>query len=116
MFRRSVAQAEPDDKLKERAERLEEAFRTFDEDGNGMIDADELLKILTRNGEGCEPLSKDDAQEIIVDFDSTNQGKGLKFDDFVRCWNGVLKDETSLDDVEDLPEMSAVMNARRSRM
>ena len=60
-------------------QRLKEAFETFDEDENGIIDAEELMKLLA--ADGTEPLSKEDVIEIIQNFDESNDGKGLSWKD-----------------------------------
>merc|ERR1712154_211776 len=45
---------------------LEAAFKIFDADGNGNIDADELSKIMTALG---EKLTKEDIQYMIATVD-----------------------------------------------
>ena len=47
-------------------EHLRTLFTTFDRDGSGTLDAEELVAILTRGASG---LSLDDAKDIVNDFD-----------------------------------------------
>ena len=50
---------------------LRTLFATFDTDGSGTLDAEELLAILTRGASG---LSLEDAKEIVDDFDENKDG------------------------------------------
>ena len=53
------------------ADDLRSLFNTFDRDGSGTLDAEELLAILTRGASG---LSLEDAKEIVDDFDENKDG------------------------------------------
>jgi Ca2+-binding EF-hand superfamily protein len=59
---------------KSREQRIREAFALFDLDGNGSISREELREVLTRQGGGA-PLSQQDAQEIIEEFDENGDGE-----------------------------------------
>ena len=43
-------------------------------DGNGVIDEDELMSILTRATGATAPLTIQDAREIIAEFDRDDNG------------------------------------------
>ena len=60
------------------------AFKLFDKDGSGSLDAQEFKAILTRPGEAA--LSDEDAQAIINDFDTNGDGV-LQFKEFVAAWS-----------------------------
>ena len=66
-------------------ERLRALFTTFDADGSGTLDAEELLEILTR---GTTGLSLEDAKEIVTDFDDNKDGV-LSVDEFVKAMAAV---------------------------
>lgn len=57
-----------------------EAFRTFDKDGNGILTAEELVGILTRQG-GGKPMSLMDAKLFVAYFDADHNG-GLDYKEF----------------------------------
>jgi hypothetical protein len=64
-------------------EALARDFAAFDLDGNGLLSAEELLKILTRStsaGAGA-PLTLADAQELISLVDANNDGQ-LSLEEF----------------------------------
>ena len=65
---------------------LASAFARFDKDGNGKLNATELIGILTRTG-GGQPLSRADAQAIIEDFDTDADGM-LDLKEFVKAFTG----------------------------
>ena len=75
--------------MQDDSDRLRELFKTFDADGSGTLDAEELLAILTRGSAG---LSLEDAQEIVRDFDENMDGV-LSVDEFVKAMNAVEGDE-----------------------
>ncbi|MEV7526723.1 EF-hand domain-containing protein [Streptomyces sp. NPDC091371] len=50
-----------------------EAFRVFDKDRDGLIDADELHRVMTNIG---EPLTKQEAEEMLKDADGDGDGDG----------------------------------------
>jgi len=47
----------------EEAQKIIDAFETFDEDGSGTLSSAEFLKILTRGGTGST-LTVEDAKEV----------------------------------------------------
>lgn len=51
---------------------MEQAFRIFDRNGDGYIDADELRHQLTHLG---EKLDEQDVDEIIREIDADGDGK-----------------------------------------
>ena len=53
-------------------EELEQAFRMFDKDGDGFIDARELRHLLTNLG---EKLSEQEVDEMIAEVDIDGDGK-----------------------------------------
>merc|ERR1711872_1002088 len=59
---------------------LKEAFKIFDRDGNGYIDAAELKKVVTLYG---ERLSLEEAEELLNEADMDGDGK-LDFEEFVK--------------------------------
>jgi len=61
-------------KLKEKdtEEEIREAFRVFDKDGNGFIDASELKHVMTNLG---EKLTDDELQEMIKEADTNGDGQ-----------------------------------------
>ena len=65
---------------------LRKAFSTFDKDGNGKLNATELIGILTRSSGGT-PLSRAEAQAIIADFDTDADGH-LDLEEFVKAFSG----------------------------
>ena len=52
-------------------EKLREAFRHFDKDGNGYISADELRRAMTNSG---ERMSDEEVDEMIRDADLDGDG------------------------------------------
>lgn len=64
---------------------LRSLFNTFDRDGSGTLDAEELLEILTR---GTSSLSLEDAKEIVNDFDDNKDGV-LSVEEFVKAMAAV---------------------------
>lgn len=59
---------------------LKEAFKIFDRDGNGYIDARELKKVVTQYG---ARLSLEEAEELLHEADLDGDGK-LDYDEFVQ--------------------------------
>lgn len=61
-------------KLKEKdtEEEIREAFRVFDKDGDGFIDASELKHVMTNLG---EKLTDDELQEMIKEADTNGDGQ-----------------------------------------
>lgn len=61
-----------------KAELLAE-IESYDKDGNGFIDAEELRAILTRPGTGCTAMAKEEAETILFIltelFDKNSDGK-----------------------------------------
>ena len=70
------------------ADDLRSLFNTFDRDGSGTLDAEELLAILTR---GTSSLSLEDAKEIVNDFDDNKDGV-LSVEEFVKAMAAVDQD------------------------
>jgi len=58
---------------------IREAFKIFDRDGNGYIDAKELKDVVTRMGE-C--LTAEEADEFLQEADTNNDGK-LDYNEFL---------------------------------
>lgn len=59
---------------------LTDAFRVFDKDGKGFVDAKELRHILTTLG---EKLSEKEADQFIREADPTSSGK-VSFENFMK--------------------------------
>jgi len=59
---------------------LKEAFKIFDRDGNGYIDAAELKKVVTQYG---ARLSLEEAEELLHEADLDGDGK-LNYNEFVQ--------------------------------
>jgi len=59
---------------------LKEAFKIFDRDGNGYIDAAELKKVVTQYG---ARLSLEEAEELLHEADLDGDGK-LNYHEFVQ--------------------------------
>lgn len=78
------------------------AFKIFDTDRSGTIDASEFMNLLTRKSSFGDGLSEEDAQEIIDDFDTDGDGV-LDFDEFCTAVKsmGLLDDADSDDDDSD---------------
>jgi len=57
---------------------LKDAFRMFDIDGNGFIEADELVRVLTSMG---ERLSLEEAAAMLAEADANSDGK-IDYDEF----------------------------------
>lgn len=84
MSRRQVATASDDDqaKLQREEAELRQAFRVFDIDGDGLIDADELRQTMANLG---ETLSEHDVQTMIREADRNGDGK-VDFDGMSAVW------------------------------
>ena len=59
---------------------IKEAFKIFDRDGNGYIDAKELKHVVTRMG---HVLTGEEADEFMREADLNGDGK-LDYNEFVR--------------------------------
>lgn len=70
------------------------AFATFDADGSGTISADELCSVLTRPTEGKKALSREDALDIIGEFDKNGDGV-LQMEEFVLSFAEVTRRTTA---------------------
>ena len=91
-WERRAAKAKAEQAAKERANlaSLKESFEVFDGDGNGTLDAEEVVEILTRmTGDGTE-LSLEDAKEFIAEFDRDGDGF-LDVNEFIVAM-GVMSD------------------------
>jgi len=67
---------------------LKEAFKIFDRDGNGYIDAEELKKVVTQYG---ARLSLEEAEELLNEADLDGDGK-LDYNEFVQMMLWDLED------------------------
>jgi hypothetical protein len=65
---------------------LKKAFETFDLNGDGRLDASELLAILTRKSTGSA-LDMEDAEELVRTFDVNGDG-GLDLEEFILAMTG----------------------------
>ena len=63
---------------------IKAAFDVFDTDRSGSLSAAELKQVLTRPG-GGSPLSLDEVQAIIEEFDTDGDGE-LQFEEFAVFW------------------------------
>lgn len=63
---------------------IKAAFDVFDTDRSGSLSAAELKQVLTRPGGGM-PLSLDEVQAIIEEFDTDGDGE-LQFEEFAVFW------------------------------
>ena len=82
--------------MKEMQQRAFEAFNLFDTKGNGVIDAEEMLAILTRSTSGAKPMTVDDAREFISSFDdngdvSTASTSGTAASQMLSVWVCTLR-------------------------
>ena len=59
---------------------LKEAFKIFDRDGDGFVDAKELMHVVTLYG---DKLSQEEAEELLREADQNGDGK-LDYNEFVR--------------------------------
>lgn len=62
--------------------RLQEAFKEFDQDGNGRIDRDEFDALLKKLG---ADLSRNEADAAFKDIDQ-NGNSAVEFEEFARWW------------------------------
>nr|XP_016450087.1 PREDICTED: probable calcium-binding protein CML30 [Nicotiana tabacum] len=62
-------------------EEIKEAFDMFDENGDGYIDASELMKIIGRMG--FSEFSVEDCKKMIMAFDENKNGR-IEFREFVK--------------------------------
>ena len=97
-------EARTEEKMKE-IEILKEAFTTFDRDGSGHLDADEVIAILTRAG-GGNPMTKEDAKEFIkmFDVDGDNHMNVSEFIDAMKAMTGAVG-MNAKEDAEEVAEM-----------
>ncbi|XP_059145788.1 uncharacterized protein LOC131932913 [Physella acuta] len=65
---------------------LRDAFRIFDKDGNGLINASEIRHILCNLG---EKLTDEEVDEMIREADLTGDGQ-INFEEFVRILDAGL--------------------------
>ena len=66
-------------------QKLLKAFRLFDKDGNGDLDAKELRDLLCRSSGDTQALTVEDAAQIIADFDENGDGK-LSIEELATAW------------------------------
>jgi calmodulin len=62
---------------------IRSAFRLFDQDGSGYIQANELENIMNQMG---KRYSKADINAMIKNFDSSGDGK-ISYEEFVKMFN-----------------------------
>jgi len=88
MSRRLAATASDDDESKQRRREAElrQAFRVFDIDGDGLIDAQELRQTMANLGES---LSDHDVHAMIREADRNGDGK-VDFDGIFVISRGIL--------------------------
>ena len=72
-------------------QKLMKAFRLFDKNGDGNIDASELRDLLLRANPDADPtkgdpLTEDDCQTIINSFDDDGNGV-LSIEELVAAWS-----------------------------
>ena len=65
------------DKQMMTTEKLQQAFRLFDRDGNGSIEASEIRQVL-----GDSKMSPEQIDDIIQEVDKNGDGE-IQFDEFV---------------------------------
>jgi len=69
---------------------IREAFKIFDRDGNGFIDAKELKLVMTRMGQA---LTASEAEDFMREADTNGDGK-LDYDEFARIMSQSIKGES----------------------
>ena len=65
-------------------EEIREAFRVFDSDGNGLISADDLKRVMTNLG---EKLTDEELDEMIMNADLNRDGY-VNYEEFVTLMTG----------------------------
>jgi calmodulin len=65
-------------------EEMREAFKQFDEDGNGVISADELRHVMTSLG---QKLSQEEVEEMIIEADLDGDGV-VNYEEFIVMMSG----------------------------
>ena len=81
--------------------KLMKAFRLFDKNGDGFIDAGELRDLLMRVNPDADPtkdssFTEEDAAAIISAFDDNGDGK-LSIEELVAAWSTIGGSDASLD-------------------
>mmetsp|Transcript_75455 Transcript_75455/g.125809 ORF Transcript_75455/g.125809 Transcript_75455/m.125809 type:complete len:308 (-) Transcript_75455:216-1139(-) len=66
-------------------ETIRAAFEHFDLNKDGFISVDEFIAIMTRVGEGCNPISEEKARQAFKDCDINGDGK-VEYDEFAATW------------------------------
>uniref|UniRef100_A0A670IIL6 Calglandulin n=1 Tax=Podarcis muralis TaxID=64176 RepID=A0A670IIL6_PODMU len=66
-------------------EELAECFRIFDRNGDGFLDAEELVEIFQLSGES---VTGEEIEELMKDGDKNNDGR-IDFDEFLKMMEGV---------------------------
>ncbi|XP_060577843.1 neo-calmodulin-like [Ruditapes philippinarum] len=82
----------------ERIEEFREAFSLFDEDGNGEIAIDELIKTLQSLGKNP---SQEEINELVRDFDANGDGV-IDFEEFKVLMLKKMKNTDSAEDITDI--------------
>ncbi|MCD7454837.1 hypothetical protein HAX54_026208 [Datura stramonium] len=70
-------------------EEIKEAFDVFDENGDGYIDANELMKLIWRMG--FSEFSKEDCKKMIMAFDENRDGR-IEFCEFLKLMEQSFRD------------------------
>ncbi|KAK4735587.1 hypothetical protein R3W88_009848 [Solanum pinnatisectum] len=75
-------------------EEIKEAFDVFDENGDGYIDASELMKLIWRMG--LSEFSMKDCKKMIMAFDENRDGK-IEFSEFLKLMEQSFRNPVELD-------------------
>ncbi|KAH0703540.1 probable calcium-binding protein CML30 [Solanum tuberosum] len=82
------------DEVEPSFEEIKEAFDVFDENGDGYIDASELMKLIWRMG--LSEFSMNDCKKMIMAFDENRDGK-IEFSEFLKLMEQSFRDPVELD-------------------
>ncbi|TMW97346.1 hypothetical protein EJD97_005712 [Solanum chilense] len=82
------------DEVEPSFEEIKEAFDVFDENGDGYIDASELMKLIWRMG--LSQFSMEDCKKMIMAFDENRDGK-IEFSEFLKLMEQSFRDLVELD-------------------
>jgi len=63
---------------------MKAAFHSFDTDGSGALSVDELKAVMTQSG-GDDPLSEEEINRLIAQFDDNGDGE-LQYEEFAVLW------------------------------
>jgi len=76
------------DEVEPSFEEIKEAFDVFDENGDGYIDASELMKLILRMG--FSEFSMKDCKKMIMAFDENRDGR-IEFGEFVKLMEHIFQ-------------------------